>query len=272
MDRNASGNRQRRSPGEEFEIKFVDADRGSVKLRAAFDWLKAQLDRIHKSEGRYPRLRALAVSLAIFSAGASWDIFYDSLSTEEQIVVAELSEANRDLLKRVLEASAKPSVEAPKRRFFRQLERDETISGVGVADENDQAPITLVPSSDFHALGQRWAVLPETLERQVEQVLDVTLLAPQLQAKPLSWRFKQEGLPPFYAVMRDEDFLAALGSSYVEEQLRVSIGMTIRVSTTEVFEEGGWKVTRGGRMVTEVIVPKIDRKPSLVTSPPEEKK
>jgi hypothetical protein len=53
-------------PGAQIRIEFVDAVESSLRLNAIFDWLEKQLEQIHVGSGRYPRLRKLAIALAIF--------------------------------------------------------------------------------------------------------------------------------------------------------------------------------------------------------------
>ena len=153
-----------------------------------------------------------------------------------------------------------PAVETAKRKFYRTLEREPAITGVGIKEKpDDTKPLIMVPSEHFPEASGLWA--PEEDGPKIEvshTVLDVVLVKPALVHTPRSWTFKPEGLPEFDAVMRDPGVLAAIQSQGLPERLREGIPMTIRLEAKEERIGGQLRPIRGGRSVIRVISPKLD--------------
>ena len=177
------------------------------------------------------------------------------LATPRPLLSAEDRERLDELLERIRNI---PEIEARRRNFFRTLERDPSISGVGMAEGRRDPPTILVPSTEFAERGGLWALEEDKQERTLYPILDVTLISPTLLKRPRRWAFQPEGLPEFTATMKDKRFLAALEESHVREKLRTGIQMTIRLEVKETKVDGDWVVKHGGRSVIEVILPKID--------------
>ena len=55
-------------PKATITVGFVDASEGSLKLNTIFEWAEKHLERIDQGSGQYPRLRKLAIALAVFAA------------------------------------------------------------------------------------------------------------------------------------------------------------------------------------------------------------
>jgi hypothetical protein len=248
-------------PEAQIRIEFVDADESSLRLNAILDWLETQLESIQGGAGRYPRLRKLAIALAIFvpTVGIpTYDFYFGdksvSLSQEDRRLLNELLERTKD----------NPEVKARKQKFFRTLERDKSITSAGVAEGKKDRPIISVPADQFAEHGGLWAIVDDDdrQERTTYPVVDVVLIAPVLVPSPRSWRFQPPGLPEFNAIMRDKRFLAALLHAHVQERLRIGIRigipMTLRLAVTETKVDGIWQQKKGGRSVVEVISPKVE--------------
>jgi len=243
-------------PGSTVRVEVIDAQESSLKINTVLGWIEKKLERHEKGLGRYPRLKKLAIALAIFVPTTGIPTYYFYFGDDP---VLNLSEEDRKRLDELIEQTRKvPEVENRRSKFFRTLERDRSISDVGVTEGRDRPPAVLVPSKDFAIQSGLWAIQEEQAERTLNPVLDVTLVAPQLVAKPRSWIFRPEGLPEFSAKMKDMKFLAALQQQYVKETLRIGIPMTIRLEVKEQKINGEWVVKKGGRSVVEVISPKVD--------------
>jgi hypothetical protein len=244
-------------PGTQIRVELVDADEASLRLNTILQQLEDHLARIQDGSGKYPRLRALALALAVFliTTGASKTI--DKLLDPP---VASLSDEDRDLLRRLLEEEDSTSeLGEESRKFFRTLERDRSITHVGVAPGKTSPPVALIPRNQFAERGGLWRSEENEEERTHYSVLDVTLVSPVLLATQRSWTFQPVGLPPFKAIMKDKRFLHALEDDQVRERLRIGIPMTIRLMVRERKRpDGTWAVKPKGRSVIEVISPKID--------------
>ncbi|MBZ9983999.1 hypothetical protein LB521_22960 [Mesorhizobium sp. BR-1-1-8] len=244
-------------PEAQIKVELVDAQESSLRFNTVLDWAEEQLARIEEGTGKHRRLAKLAIALAVFvpvTGYPTYEFYFGdqptlSLSEEDRLRIDGFLERTRNL----------PEVEEKRRKMFRTLERDPSISGVGVAEGRKDPPAVLVPSKEFAERGGLWAIQDDVVDkRTLWPVLDVALIGPVLLNKPRAWTFQPEGLPEFKAMMKDKRFLAALDESHVREQLRTGIPMTIRLKVDEIKENGVWTVKRGGRSVVEVISPRID--------------
>jgi hypothetical protein len=248
-------------PTSQVRVEFVDASESSLRLNTILEWIEDQLTSIQEGSGKYPRLKALALALAVFAATTAGKRVIENLIDEvmKSSPTLVLNEKDRALLEQIIDASQKnPEVESEGRRFFQSLERDPAISGVGVATDRRSPPVGMVPSTEFPERGGLWAIDEEGEERTTYRDLDVELVAPQLVPKRRAWVFKPEGLDEFSATMKDEKFLMALDQDHVRERLRTGIKMKIRLKVEERKVGGAWSLKHGGRSVVEVLEPKID--------------
>ncbi|NVN88612.1 MAG: hypothetical protein HXX15_21240 [Rhodopseudomonas sp.] len=251
-------------PGAQVRIGLIDADEGSLRLNAVFDWLEGQLERVDKGSSRYPRLRKLAVALAIFlpTTGAQTYSYY--FPPQQEVSLKEddkkLLEENNALLRELIgKAQKNPEVETRRKKFFRMIEKDTAITAAGLTESRDSTPLVMIPASQFAEKSGLWAISDDQpTERVIYPTLEVTLIAPVLLPIPRSWRFQPEdGLPEFTAKMKDMQFLEALKSDHVKERLRTGIKMTVRLKVKEQKIGDVWVTKRGGRSVVEVIHPKV---------------
>lgn len=244
-------------PSADVRVELVDAEEGSLRFNTLIDWLGKKLEDSEKRPSRRWRVYRLFLAFIIFvpTVGIpTWDFYFGDDRTE-------LSEEDRALLKELVErAAVSHSVEAPRRRFYRTLERDRTIEGVGVAEGRDDPPAVLIGSDRFAEMSGLWAPEEDTeTTRTTRPVLDVILIRPALVHTPRSWTFKPDGLPEFDAVMRDPRVLNAIRSRGIQERMREGIPMTIRLEIRERrLADGTWHLVRGGRSVIEVISPPPD--------------
>ncbi len=242
-------------PDAHVRILIIDADKTSLRLNAVFEWVEKQLERIDTGSSQYPRLRKVAIALAVFlaiDAGPTVDHYIGDTST------INLNDEDRQRIDKLLEQiKSNPEVSRPRQHFFRELERDPAISSVEISEGPSAEPLASVPSTEFAERSGLWRIEEEEGERTTYHVMDVILIRPVLLNASRSWRFKPEGLPEFDAVMRDRAFLSALEHEYIQERLRTGINMKIRLEVKEHFRNNTWKVRRGGRSITQVISPRI---------------
>jgi len=155
-----------------------------------------------------------------------------------------------------------PEISVRRQKFFKTLERDQSITGAGISEGPKVDPIIMIPSNQFAENSGLWAIVEsdaEPVERTKHPIVDVTLVSATLLPVPKPWRFQPDGLPEFNATMRDEHFLAALEADHVKERLRVGIRMTLRLEVKEIRVGSAWIAKpRGRRSVVEVISPKVD--------------
>ena len=162
-----------------------------------------------------------------------------------------------DALKKVI---GDKDVTAHKQAMYKDAQRDRTIVGIGggVPDTPDWKPKQTVPANQFALVEGLFEPVEETKERTISQTLDVILVAPDLENAHKTWVFRQEGIPgTIRAIMKDDNFLAALERSAVRERFRTDIPMRIEIEIKQRMENGEWKVKRKGRSVIRVISPEV---------------
>ncbi|MEH2673051.1 hypothetical protein DXU07_27890 [Bradyrhizobium elkanii] len=254
-------------PDAQIRIGLVDADVGSLRLNTILDWAESQLERIERGGGRYPRLKKLAIALAIFVPTQGIPTLQKYFEAPPAVHLAEqdrklLEEHSRMLQELMGRAQKNPEVAVRRQKFFRALERDPSITGAGVSEGPKVEPVVMIPSNQFAENGGLWALEAQDAEpdeRTIYPVVEVTLVSATLLPIPRPWRFRPDGLPEFNATMRDEHFLAALEADHVKERLRTGIRMTLRLEVKEVRFGSSWIIKpRGRRSVVEVISPKVD--------------
>lgn len=250
-------------PSAQIQVDLVSANEGSLRFNTILNWAEDKLAAIQDGSGRYPRLRRLAIALVIFvpTVGIpTYDFYFGeqpsiTMTEEERNLATENNRLLRELLDQIRN---NPEIEAKRRIFFRTLERDPSISGVGIAEGHNDRPLTIVPSNQFAERSGLWALTEdEPDERTTYPIVEAALVSPVLVPTPRSWSFQPDGLPEFKAIMRDQRFLRALDTDHVKERLRTGIRMTLRLEVKEKKIDGAWSVKRKGRSVVEVISPKV---------------
>ena len=245
-------------PEADICVELVDADESSLLFNTVVKWFEAnverRLERLERGGKRLPRTRKLALALAIFVVTTGIPTYHEYFGTPD------FTDEDRARMKHIEEMLNRDvAVQTAKRKFFRTLEREPSVTGVGIKESPDTEPIFMVPSDQFAAAGGLWAIEDEGVQQQITQpVMEVILVKPALVHTPRSWTFKPDGLPEFDAMMRDAKVLQAIQDKRFPEQLREGIRMTIRLEVREVLIDGQWKAVRGGRSVIRVITPKLD--------------
>jgi hypothetical protein len=239
-------------PEAKIRVEIVDASEGSLSLNAVLDFVEKQLARFDDGSLRHPRLTKLAIAFAVFlpfTAIPTYDFYFGDDTVQ-------LSAEDRERLDRLIELTqGKPALEEKKKEFFRTLEKDPSIKGVGVSEAKGRPPRYVIPASEFPERSGLWAIVADdnSSSRTSYQVIDVTLISPVLIKKPRAWRFQADGQPEFSATMQDEKFLSALEHDGVREHLRFGIRMRIHLKIIEALEDGVWTVK--SRSVIEVVSP-----------------
>ncbi|WP_129792590.1 hypothetical protein [Sphingosinicella sp. CPCC 101087] len=243
-------------PESDVKVELVDVDQSSAIFNTLVDWFERNVDphleRIARGYDRQPRSRKLLLALALFTittAYPTYDVYFGDTFTEE----------DREMLRRIEEQTRHhPAVVTARSKFYRTVEREPAVVGVGIKEKPKDEPIVFLDRKSFPYDDGLFTVEEDTPARVTQTVLEVVLVKPALVHTPRSWTFKPDGLPEFDAVMRDARVLHAIQTKGFPEQMREGIRMTIRIETREVLEDGRWRLMRGGRSVMRVIDPKFD--------------
>ena len=236
---------------EDFRVKILDADEGSLILNAVIAWIDQRVEEGADWFDALPRSRRLMLVFAvfvIFTAGPAYDAYFgDDGATPEQVEAA-VSKINAD-----------PEFRARRKRFYRELEQDPAITGVGVRADDHSPPMVYVESQHFAEAGGLWSdVQEDAQERTTSTIVDVVLVRPALIGEARSWEFEAPGIGRFHAIMRDAGVLRAMREAGLPERLREGIPMRVRLEVREVAIEGAWKIVPRGRAITHVITPHLD--------------
>ncbi len=246
-------------PDDDIRVELIAAREGSSNWLARIQRSKINqaAERMQRGWKTLPLIMRLALGLVVVvpaTAKPTWEYWTNAEGFSDQ--------QKKEMKEIFDEVSGHPSVEAPKRKMYRTLQRDRKITGVGtgIPDSSEWRPQALVPANQFAEADGLFAVQsPDPEERVLTSVLDVILVAPTLEDAERVWIFKQEAVPGrFGAIMKDRRFLAALSHKAVKEQFRTDIRMAIRLEVRQHFVDGEWKAKRKGRSVVEVISPQID--------------
>ncbi|MGQ0559223.1 MAG: hypothetical protein ACT4OE_06515, partial [Sphingosinicella sp.] len=188
-------------PESDIKVELVDADESSLIFNTVVEWLERhvepKLKRIERGGKRLPRTKKLAFALMLFVIVTGYPT-YDFYFGDEPF-----TDEDRQMLKEIYDQVVnEPAVETAKKKFYRTLEREPAITGVGIKEKpEDRKPIILVPSDRFAEAGGLWTPDVEEDDLEVSRpVLDVVLVKPALVNRQRSWTFKPEGLPDFEAV------------------------------------------------------------------------
>ncbi len=249
---------QATNPGTDVKVELLTVDKGSNVFNTIVEWfdrnIEPTLERIEKgAEKAPPRSRKLLLGLASFT-------LVTAIPTYDAYFGDDFDENDRSTLKRIEEQTkSDPAVRTARRKLFRTLEREPSITSVAIKDEPTGTEISIVRSNHFAEeaglFDPQQADVPERITRPV---LEVVLVKPALLHTPRTWTFKPDGLPEFDAVMRDAKVLAAIQEKGFPAKMREGVRMTIRLEVKEVQIDGEWKLIRGGRSVMRVISPKLD--------------
>jgi hypothetical protein len=242
-------------PDADIRVELVDADESSLILNAVLAWfenhVERRLERLDRGGQKLPRTKKLAMALTAF-------VFVTGIPTYDFYFGDEpFTEEDRRALNEILSQTAKdPSVEAAARKFYRTVERDPAIVGVGIKEDPAGEPLAVVPSQLFAEAGGLWVQPSDVSDVRVStNTLEVVLVRPTLTHTPRAWTFKIDGLPEFDAVMRDPEVLSAIETGrYID--MREGIPMTIRLEAKEILVDGQWQLQRSGRSVVEVLTPR----------------
>lgn len=243
-------------PHADIRVELLDANEGNLRLNTVLEWMEEHVARVQTGAGMYPRLRKLAIAAAVFTTVSGYPT-YEFYFGDDTV---QLSQEDRDRLDTLITIIREdPAVEHPRKEFFRTLESDPSIQGVGLTESSNQVPSTIIPSDQFPERSGLWEMSslssPVEAKRSRYPVVEVTLISPVLVNRKVAWKFQpDDGLPAFSAKMTDENFLNALDTKILNESLRTGIRMTLRLKVDEVKVGEVWEPKR--RTVIEVISPR----------------
>jgi hypothetical protein len=252
-------------PDEGVRISLIAAEPGSSRWLAKIEQSKANkaAEGIKERWHKVPAVIQMTIGLAVawpITIVPTYHYYHDQFEAAAKALGLTHAEVE-DAKKKAEKARADPAVKGAQRQVFTTLQRDPKITGVasGIPVGKAWKP-PLIPSNQFaqaDGLFLPQENVPQLEERTLPITKDVIVVAPRLEDKELSWTFKEEGLPPFTAIMRDKHFLRALDRNTVREQFRTKIPMRILLAVRQRRVGDNWEDIPRGRSVMKVLSPRV---------------
>ncbi len=225
-------------PGVEFSMVYQYSEPGSLKIIAGLRGLVTE-----------KRLSALALIIATTLVNNGFSHFQGKAMDEAIKAVAgeEATTLTDEDIEWIAEAvrnvERSETVTAPRREFYRAVEPDQAITGVGAApNEIEEPPAVIVPRSEF---GDRsGAVLEQAPDDQPEprtitERIEVVLVQPPLIESRRMWRFfwngREEG-----AKMMDERFKQQVLEGTTDLKLAGGVILDVTLETKQENRGGLW--------------------------------
>lgn len=247
-------------PGLNLRIELIDGDDGSLWLNTLLRVAESALEKISRGADAYPRLKAIASGLAIIVVATpiQWtaDKVWEAIVRDEPEVARLSPEAEQQVRQIFKEALHEGVASEEKRRLARRVAGTGAIKRIGIAPSPRHAPQVLVEAEHMREFAAREEVELEATRRRVVE-RDLILVSPVLEGRERSWKFREPGMPEFGAVMRDHEFLDAIGRGALHQEFRFGIVMTVDLEIKEVLENDVWVPAE--RSVVRVIRPYIGR-------------
>lgn len=242
-------------PYQQLIIEIAGVREGSTRFPQLLKFLDTRAGNISKVWDEYPYLKSLVVGSAYVLVTSVAAAVASSVMQPQSITV-RLSDEDRELLAPLQKQVADdPDVQKSSKRFYRTLESDPHITGVGVAPDWHSKPPIIVPRKEFAERGGLWDLQQEEAPTHIERdVWDVVLLKPALISRPQSWQFLRDGLK-FSAQMADAQFLAALHDGRVPLNLQEGVVMRVEVEWQEVLNGQVWETLPRTRRIVRVLAP-----------------
>ena len=157
----------------------------------------------------------------------------DILSDDPQISEQEAEQ----IAKKVEELIERRVGQGPAKEVYRELDRDNSIKGVGVTTSKGERPNVIIPREEFL---QRYeapdALLIEHEPRINREQLVLTIISPVLTHNHNKWRFLSK-YGTIYMAINDEAFLERLLSGRANIPMRSGITILAEVETEEVYDQ-----------------------------------
>lgn len=241
-------------PAEMLIIETVGAKEGSSRFPQLLRWLNDQSGNFSAAWDEYPHLKKIVAGSAhtfwtsMVAAGVTL-----AMQPSEQII--RLPEDQMQRLEGVrAKAAAAPQVQSASKRFYRTIEADPAIIGVGVAQSWTERPTIIVPRSEFAERGGLWEIEQDQDQRIQRDTWDVVLLRPNLVSRPQPWQFSRDGLK-FSAQMADSQFLIAMKEGRVPLTLQEGVVMRVEVEYIERLDGQIWSTDGRSRRIVRVLSP-----------------
>jgi len=226
-------------PATEFSLVYESSATGSLRIIAKLRGLVTA-----------ERLKELAIVIATLLItngighfqGKAMDEAIVSIAGEEGSTLTAEDLAN--IAEMCRQAERSETVRTPRQEFYRAVEQDSAIVGIGaVSDDTTRRPELIVPRSEFlsRATDSQLAEIDElSMERTNSERIEVVLVEAPLIESKRQWRLFMNGRE-FGAKMLDENFKQQLLDGSTDLRLAGGIILDVTLETAQVNEDGLWR-------------------------------
>ena len=240
-------------PTLDIRIELASGSEGSLSLNSILRNLKD-----HKGEAI--TLGAVAFIILNWLGGNlldyGFDMVMDAITGSDQSEQHFTPEQRQELADIVTKAVEGRVAQEHVQRFYREVERDPAIRGVGATPVLGEKPHVIVPRSEFPARAGRGEPRETTINRRVTtERVRVLLVSPVLLPGNRRWKLRSSQ-GEFGASIKDADFVARVLSGTTSVRMKTGIEMDVELETTEEFRHGVWEIIdRSVRHVDNLIEP-----------------
>lgn len=227
----------------EIRVELLSGTEGSINLNSR---IRAIRDAVSDPK----KLKAIALGIAFFfatqavgwSVGKGFDALWDWGRTQLGFNVEALSDDEKkeieEIVRRIVAAR---TTNEKAMNVYRELRKDEAVTGVGVSLTPGRAPPYVVPRSEFAERGGLFETDDEIIHRRTERDrIVLTLVAPELSGDEHKWKFIF-GAKTLWAHMDDQDFKLRLApGSNSAPRMVTGIRMDVDIETVQEMREGVW--------------------------------
>jgi len=222
------------NPDAQIRIELASTTEGSLGI----DTLVRGLRNLTKKD-----LKAIAFGAGSFlllqTIGYTYEKILDAVTQQDHD--ESLSDVD---VARIAEAVSKGAARRQAENLFAEIERDPSITGVGVSRYPGEVPKYIVPRSAFLGRAGYSPAIVETSERRHTPArYEALLIKPVLVVgSRRRWRLlTADGEQSF--IMKDDQFVADVLSGARVIPMVAGLVMDVEVVRTEEFREGVWNVT-----------------------------
>ena len=243
-------------PYDKVVFEIIGAEAGSTRFPQIIRFLDRSIENISLAWDDYPHIKKMVVGSAHTLVGATAGAIVATVMAPD-VQKVEFSDKERQIQNEMIAKAVESGiVRGTRERFYRTIESDPAIVGVGVANNWKEKPSLIVPRSEFSERSGLWTpqVLDQEVDRSTTDIWDVVLLKVAMVSTPANWTFQRDGLK-FGAKMHDANFLAAMKDGRVPINLQEGVIMTVKVERKEKLIGQIWQPISGSWRIIQVISP-----------------
>lgn len=226
-------------PRLDLRIELTEGEESSLNLKTRFRAVGAlATDR--------KILAGVAIGAATWLTGQVATDVYQRSPVHEWIQGHPDGQLSEQEIKRVAEEVAKTVQKEPVRshvqQFYRALDRDSAIAGVGASLDPEKRPHSIIPNSQFKTMSGVDQIIQ--IDQQIREKITqetVILVSPVLLESNRKWRFRS-GTGEFGASIDDQKFLLDVLSGRRSVPMKAGIQLDVELKTIEEkTPDGLWR-------------------------------